>query len=237
MVRLNDNWFVEGLQDFEHKRYLLLAYLQWVQEKFSRTELYPALSELISHYRNLVRFNESKTALEDQLPREMTGVDWEQLRLQYQEAGQDEALREVEDIVNYALPLLRHRLRDGKDIYDFIEDNIEIDSVGVVPLNRDEGYLLLRVGDRPEVKAYSYRVTLFESHQERYRGLQTALLGEFTLSLTQTFEHIKMDLVRQHRDLPNPATWSVVSRYEFPERPSLVPVARRKFMQLLARSA
>ncbi len=237
MAKLNENWFVEGLQDFEYKRYLLLAYLQWVKEKFSRTELYPALSQLISHYRNLTSFNESKTAFEDQLPREMLGVDWEKLQLMYQERGEMDRLKEIEEIVNYALPLIRHQLRDGKEIYDFIEEAIEIESVGVVPLNKNEGYMLLRIGDQKEIRAYSYRVTLFESQHEKYRGLQTTHLGDFTLSLTQTFEHIKLELVRQHRELPNPATYAIVSRYVFPEQHSLVPVARRKFMQLLARTA
>ena len=237
MAQLKENWFVEGLQDFEYKRYLLLAYLKWVKEKFGKTELYPALSQLIGHYRNLLSFHENKSAFEESLPRELSGIDWEKLQLLYGEKGESESLKEIEDIVNYALPLFRHRLRDGKEIYDFIEAAIEIESVGVMPLNKDEGYLLLRIGNQKAIKAYRYRVSIFESHHEKFRGLQTELLHEFELSISNSFEQIKIELLRQNRGLPNPATFSVVSRYEFPEQPSLVPVARRKFMQWLAQSA
>lgn len=234
MATLNENWYAEGLQDFEYKRYRLLAYLQKVQEKFARTELYPAFSELIGHYQNLLNFRESKQALESQFPKKLAGLSAEKLQLLYEAIESDERLAELEDIVDYSLPLLKRHLEDGKEIYEFIAEAIEIDSVGILPLDKREGYFLLRAGNSSVVHAYRYRVTVFESAQEKYRGLQTSLLESFELSLANTFESIKLELVRRRRDLPNPATFSICSRYQFPPDAALVPVARRKFMRHLA---
>ena len=49
---LNRDWVTEGNLDVEYKKYLLLAYLQFVQQNFSQKKLYPPLSELIEHYRS-----------------------------------------------------------------------------------------------------------------------------------------------------------------------------------------
>ena len=53
MENLKDNWLTEGLIDFEYKKYQLLGYLQKVKDSFNRVELYPFLSDLVFHYRNL----------------------------------------------------------------------------------------------------------------------------------------------------------------------------------------
>ena len=234
MPQLTDNWFAEGLQDFEYKRYLLLAYLQEVKEKFAKTELYPAFSELINHYQNLIQFRESKNALQSQFPKKLAGLSVEKLKLLYKALEDDERLSELEDIVNYAVPLVKHHLEEGKEIFEFIDESIEIESIGLLPLNKSEGYFLLRGGDSKTIKAYEYRVTIFESAQEKFRGLQTEFLREFTLSIVNTFESIKLDLIRLRRNLPNPATFAICSRFNFPPDASLVPVARRKFMRHLA---
>ena len=53
MERLKHDWLTEGLMDFEYKKYILLAYLKDIREKFNKSQLYPFLSELIFHYNNL----------------------------------------------------------------------------------------------------------------------------------------------------------------------------------------
>ena len=64
MERLNENWITENHIDFEYKKYLLLAYLQHVSERFTETKLYPAFGELVQHYRNLVSLRDQKKNLE-----------------------------------------------------------------------------------------------------------------------------------------------------------------------------
>ena len=60
MATLSKNWITEKLIDFEYKKYLLLAYLQQVSGQFDETRLYPSLSELIEHYKNVVSLRENK---------------------------------------------------------------------------------------------------------------------------------------------------------------------------------
>ena len=235
MKKLNANWFVDGLQDFEYKKYVLLAYLQDVQRSFDRTLLYPVLSEVIARYNELYNFNQTKQEFEAKLPKKMRGVDWTKLKALYASLLEDdEALREIEEIVAYSLPRMKNSVEEGRQIYEFIEDAIEIGPIGLLPLYRDEGYFLLQGGHTTLVKAYEYQITLFENSTERYRGIQTQCIGQFQLSLASSFESIKMDLIKNHRVFPNPATFAICSQLEFPEEEAFVPVAKRKFMRFLA---
>lgn len=235
MTQLSSNWFLEGLQDFEYKKYLLLAYLKTIKNRFDATLLYPAMGQLVEHYQNLAGFYAQLKDLQGRFPQQLTGLDLENFQLQYRSLlGEDDRLTEVEDIVEYALPRVKKLLDEGREIFEFIDNSIEIGEVGLLPLNRDEGYFLLHGGEAKEVKAYQYRVTVFEQANERFRSIRSELVGEFQYGLANTYQSIKLDLIRNRRKMPNPATFFICSRLEFPEQESLMPVARRKFMRHLA---
>jgi hypothetical protein len=47
MADLNKNWLTEKYIDFEYKKYVLLAWLQEVNNNFQDQKLYPFLAQLI----------------------------------------------------------------------------------------------------------------------------------------------------------------------------------------------
>src|SRR5687768_1315987 len=144
MKKLQTNWLTDGLIDFEYKKYLLLAYLEGVKEEFGAKRLYPVFSDLIMHYNNLIQVKEHKKLVYEQFPQRISRADFRKLELVYQKIVEDdETMREIEDIVQFAAPKFDHALQNGKEIYDYIESNLEISPVGITPLYRDAGYLFL----------------------------------------------------------------------------------------------
>src|SRR5258706_13876661 len=105
MDELKDNWITEGWIDFEYKKYMLLAYLKKVKDSFHKTELYPFLSDLGFHYRNLVSLKESKGMLGESFPRALSQESLRSLELTYRKIiDDDEVMSEIEMIMEYALP-------------------------------------------------------------------------------------------------------------------------------------
>ncbi len=235
MQKLNRDWFVEGLVDFEYKKYLLLSYFQHVKENFNQTKLYPQLSELITHYRDMIRFQESKENLSGNFPQTLTGMDLEKAKLEYESLVEDDALmKEIGLILEFAMPRFRSSMDQGKEIFEFIEEQIEIDPIGIVPLYKDDGYLLVQSGVGTAVKVYEFFISIIQNADEKYRSIRTAYLTSFDWGITNTFEDMKLELIRSRSDRPNPATFSISSGMEFPEEESLLPVAKRKFFRYLA---
>lgn len=238
MRTLDTDWFVNGTIDFEYKKYILLDYLQNVNHAFSQQSLYPFLSDLVMHYRILKEFKDHKQSLWNKFPRNLTGIDLENLRLSFEEGpADDQKLEEVELIVDYSIPQIGQHLETGKEIYEWIDQQIDIEPVGVMPLYKDAGYLLLRKGNIREIKAFEYQVSVFQDATDKYRSLSTRLVGTFETSLSSTPEAIKRGLIEANQSMPNPATYLIFSPQIFPEQESLLPVAKRKFVRFLAMGA
>jgi hypothetical protein len=228
MKELNKNWLTEGLMDFEYKKYLLLAYLQDVKENFNEKKLYPHLSDLLFHYKNLLSVKENKKLLRENFPKQISKADFEKLELIYDELiNDDKVMQDIEEILMYSLPKLKEHLIEGKDIYDFVEDQLTISSVGVSPLYPDEGYLLIYKPGKSETRVYEYQLTIFQNADEKYRGVHTHFLETISKSVFGTFESIKIDLIRKYKKMPNPATYLVDSRLDYPFQETLLPIAKR----------
>lgn len=235
MNELPVNYLTEGLIDFEYKKYVLLAYLQHVSRHFDEQKLYPFLSDLIFHYQNLLSFQQAKETVADSFPKRIKRIDLDNFRIEYERVMHDHCyLADIEAILAYAIPRLKESVEDGKEIYDFVAQHIEIEPVGILPLNTDEGYLLLNNGNANETNVFGYATSLFESPDEKYRSLKTAYIQSYAKQFSHTFESIKLDLIRQHKQLPNPATFVVSSRLTFPVHETLLPIAKRSLMRFLA---
>lgn len=234
MKSLRPNWFFEDLPDFEYKKYILLAYLKEVHTQFTETRLYPALSDLVFHYRNLTSFMEQKQALYNAFPERLTEIDMQRFNLAFSKVmGNDELMNHLEEVLSYSIPELKKQLDEGKEIYDFIEKEIQISPVGILPLYRNEGYMLVRDGDLPEIKVFEFAVQFFTHEEEQFRSVQTQYLTSYRRSVVNTAENIKIDMIRHRKKLPNPATFSVESAYEFPLEETVIPVAKRMLMKFI----
>jgi hypothetical protein len=237
MKKLETNWLTNGLIDFEYKKYLLLGYLEGVKTEFNEKKLYPVFSDLIMHYNNLLQVKENKKLVYEQFPQRISRADFQKLELVYQKIVEDdETMREIEEIVQFAAPKFDYALQTGKEIYDFIESHLEISPVGITPIYRDAGYLFLDEYPGQETRVYEYQMSFFENNFETYRALNTRYLDTIRRGLAHTHETIKINLVRQNKQWPNPATFVIAAKVPCPFDQSLLPIAKRilvKYVSML----
>lgn len=234
MKKLSETWFAEGFIDFELKKYTLLAYLQEVNKYFDQNKLYPQLADVVFHYNNLVAFRENKRYLQEHFPKKLTGIQLQQLQLLYEEMIEDsELMQELEEIIQYAADTLRTTLQTGADIYEFVEEKINIMPVGLIPLDTQEGYFFLSTSDTKNTLVYHYRLSIFEKHDEKFRSIKTSLIDERQRGIAFTYEHIKSELIKYRRELPNPAVYCIESGLSFPIDETLLPIAKRSLVKFI----
>ncbi|MDE0472890.1 MAG: hypothetical protein OXH57_13235 [Ekhidna sp.] len=235
MNTLKHDWLTEGLIDYEYKKYILLAYLKDVKSHFNQSELYPFMADLVFHYRNLVKVKESKELLYDNFPKSLSKTDFKKLQLTYDKIiNDDEVMSQIEDILLFALPRLKKTLEEGKELYEFVEENIEMVTIGLTPIYADEGYLLINQDNRADVAIYRYQMTLFEHAEEKYRSLNTYYIRNEVKKINKTYENIKIELTRSYSDLPNPATYAAISKLKFPMESTVLPVAKRMLVRKIS---
>lgn len=232
---LKNDWFFNGSVDFEQKKYVLLAYLQYIDRHFSQLMLYPSLADLIFHQKNLQRFLEQKDQISSVFPKRLESVDLKKLRLAYKQVLSDNNLLEnIEKIARYALPRLKENLVNGTELYDFIEDQLEIEEVGIVPIYKREGYIIISNGTLGNRDVFAYEVNIVQSAGDSLHGIHLNYLTSYMRNLLNTLQNIKHDLIQTFRELPNPATFSIHSELKVPLDETLLPISKRLLLKRLA---
>ena len=238
MKSLSETWFAEGRIDFELKKYTLLAYLQEVNKYFTENKLYPQLADIVFHYNNIVAFRENKKYLQEHFPKKLTGIQMEKLQILYEQMIEDdELMQELEDIIHYSVSRIKRTIHNGTEIYEFVEEKINITPVGLIPLDTKEGYFFLSSGNIKSTRVYHYRLSFFEKHDEKYRSIKTVFVDNWVRSISNTYEHIKAELIKQRRELPNPAVYSIETELVFPVEETLLPVAKRSLVKFISDAA
>lgn len=232
---LSETWFMEGFIDFELQKYRLLAYLKDVRKGFDQTLLYPYLGEIVAHYNNLRSFQQNKQFLQDQFPKRIDGVNLQKMEFVYERMlADDEVMRELEHITSYAMEEIHNTISEGAQLYDFVEKRMQIEPVGIMPLYKNEGYVFVSYGMYSEVRIYNYTITLLEHKNARYKGIRMDYMDSRTKNLANTYEQIKLDIIRSYRTLPNPAVYMVEYPTALPLNETLLPVAKRLLVRQIA---
>jgi len=238
MKSLEKDWLTRGLIDFEYKKYILLGYLQDVRSNFEDQKLYPHLSDLVFHYQNLRSLKQNKELLFENFPGKIARADFEKLKLHYKKIVEDDSLmRELEQILSFAIPELQHALNEGKSLYEYIEEQLEVEPIGVCPLYANDGYLLVNERTKKTTQVYQYQITVFENVKEKYRGIHTKYLETVEKSLSRTFENLKLELIRKYPNFPNPATYLVDIKQDLPFHETAMPVAKRLLVKYISAAA
>lgn len=235
MKTLSETWFADGYIDFELKKYTLLAYLQEVNKHFGENKLYPQLGDIIFHYNNLVAFRENKKYLQEQFPKKLSMIQMEKLQMLYEQMIEDDDLmQELEEIINFSAVTIKNTISSGTEIYEFVENQLTIFPVGIVPLENTEGYFFLSEGSLKKTRVYQYCLSIFQKQDEKYRSIKTEYIDHWEKSIVNSYENIKAELIRRKKDLPNPAVYCIETGLNFPVDETLLPVAKRSLVRYIS---
>ena len=167
MTELKKDWITNGLMDFEYKKYVLLAYLKHVETNFDEAKLFPFMSELIDHYQDAKLIKEKKKTLASKMPKEISRLDLNKLELIYQRLDEDDNLfKNIEEIVDYAIPTMEKTLGKGKELHEWVASELKIDPIGIIPMYKDEGYVMMEVGGEKCTDIFQYQIKKFVMFNE-----------------------------------------------------------------------
>lgn len=235
MAKLTLEMFTSIDEDPEAKQYRILDGLQKSRHRFQGNRLYPELAELINMHRTLIELQDKLNNLKEEFPKEIKDIDLENKEIIYEPLElKEDQIQPLLDLIEWAEPRIREVIDEGVAIYEFVNERMEVELVGIVPSYLDEGYFFVPDNTRRELKLYLYERSLFTSVEQRYRALKTSFLKSVSSSLMEMEPgSVKLKLLDQRSDLPNPATYAFKTDLEFPFDETIFPVAKRKLMQQL----
>jgi hypothetical protein len=227
--------FTQVQSDYEMRQYKVLAALKSIGEDFKHNKIYPHLSHLIELHTTLSDIKNRLKDLRSEFPKRIKKIDFVNQIIEHEVVFIDGSdLRKVEDLIEWALPYIEAKIEEGKTIYEFVNEEIFLEEVGIVPNYIDEGYFFVPDNEESNLLLFQYEVSLFQSAKDKYRSLKTQLLKAMHQEKVHISPNsIKLELINEYKELPNPATYSFQTELHFPFNETIFPVVKRKLLQQL----
>lgn len=228
--------FTGAIDDVERTQYQVLAGLQNAQQAFEEKRVYPYLGQLVKLYRGLRTVLERSENFRTPETGRITGIDWDEKSVTYEWPELDGSeMTVVEDLIRWALPHIRDAIEEGREVYEHIEENLELETVGIVPSYLQEGYLMVPNREENALHVLRYTLSIFTEEGETHRALKTVHCKTIEQDGVEVDpSNVKLKLLEERRDLPNPATYFSNTDLTVPYKESLLPVVKRRLVRHLA---
>jgi hypothetical protein len=222
--------------DWELNQYKILGGIKLYRNEFRLKKIYPALDDLLKLNTLLENMVMKKNILSGSFDDEYDNLnsDNDELNLESIEKSVSDQKFFV-DLVQWSLPYIKEVIEEGVVLYDFVEKNIKVKQLGILPLGKDEGFYLIPDNITQKMKVYRFKCSLFSSNKLINRTINTRLLEEVDKSLLTSSELIKNYLYDTYKEFPSHASFVCETELDFPYKESLFPLAKRKLIDLLAK--
>ena len=237
MKKLSLETLINAAEDPELSRYKILAALKDHLSHLHKNRLYPPFAELISAKKLIDELVKSKQKMNETFPKKIRKFDIKNKKTVYEQKNYtDSELNRMFDFIDWMMPKLKEALLEGKSIFDFVDENLNVTEVGIVSLYKREGYFIVPDNKLKRLNVYRFEMSLFEGGEEPIRILKTNLINSYEKEkyTTKSYEEIKLEMIKNFPEMPNPITFRVETELDFPFNETILPIAKRKLIQKLA---
>lgn len=226
---LLENWITDYTLDPEYKQYIALAYIRKTENHLLQNRLHPYLPELQKHLQNMYKLAAERKKMQEAVNRELKEIDWENKCLKYHIKEENEKLwQPIDSIIRFSIPLFENAISKGKEVEKEISQYLSFYTLGIIPLYKKEGILLLSDLQSKIAYAFLYFNGLYNALGSKWINTQTRFIAFKKLTIAHTIHSFKMELMKSFRQIPAPATFVLESKKKIPIKETLLPIAIEK---------
>jgi len=238
MEQISLEIFFDSETDWEMNQYRILAGLKKARTEFGQKKIYPSLATLIKLNRELNQIKDERMNLRKNFPKQIKGFDIKEQKVIYETSKNLKLNDKIENIfalIDWALPQINEAIDEGTVLFNFVEENMLLEQVGILPIYKEEGYFMITDNIALELQVHRYECSIFSSGDEKFRALKTEFVKAEKQGIVKRLpETIKQELIKERHDLPNPATYLLDTELDFPFMETIMPVAKRKMISHIA---
>jgi hypothetical protein len=237
MEKLTIENFIAAADDFEMSKYIILARLKKYNSMLHQNKLYPALSDLIELNKILFELNTQNEKISADLPNQKMTLNIIKPGLENKSITVNENdVSTVLKLIQWVTPKVDEAINEGKVIYEFVDENLSIDHVGIIPIYKNEGYFVITNPQKEKCQIYRFYLSSISQGENPFMTFKTDLVDSFTFTEPETIqpELLKLDLIKKFPELPNPVLYRIETEIDFPFIETILPVAKRKLVQHIA---
>lgn len=237
MDKLSINTFIAAIDDLEVSQYKVLGVLKKYKDQLRQHKIYPVLSDLIELMNLLEELSNKKNRFQSLFPKKIEKLDLKNKKIIY--SNEDYSDAEVEklfEFINWAYPEIEESLNEAKAILEFVRRNISVEEIGIVPLYRNEGYFFVPDNRQSQEQVFRFETSFLPAGNVSFNVMRTNHIETLRISelTAQAFTELKMDLIRRHPEMPNPAAFRCHTDLDFPFEETIFPIAKSLLASKLA---
>lgn len=224
---MDNNNIAISLRDFtdvtdpERSRYLLLNKFKFCQKELNETRLYPTYQMLINLYSQLTDIMTNHNRI---FNKEYTDAITEQESEEKHMLINNDIEKSFE-LMHWSLAHLNRLLENGKAIYDFVDESITIESIGIYSRYNTDGYFIL-----PDNRERVLRILKYS--RNLYKILKTKEVANRRMTLI-TIPNTVLKNYMISDDIINQIIYMLDTELNFSYSHTILPVAKRKFLGFL----
>lgn len=207
--------------DLEKSKYLLLNKIQFCEKELNSSRLYPTYQMLINIYMQLADIMTNHNRI---FNKEYTDVISEE-EMQEKQILINGELEKSFELMHWAFEQINKTLETARAIYDFVDGNINIESIGISSEHNKEGYFVL-----PDNRSHLLRIIKYEKNL--YKILKTREVGNYKWNIIVIPKEILRNYIISD-DILNQIIYYLDTELSFPYSETILPVAKRKFLNFL----
>lgn len=233
--QLSLDTFVRAVKDVERTQFEVLSGLKKIRSNFQHNKIYPDLAQLIDLHSSLQTIIDNAGSLQNKQPRVLSDINLAERKLVYDDIPVgDETFAQIRDLIFWAMPHILTAIEEGRMMFEFVDENLALEVVGILPSYLEEGYFFVPDNAHSTLHLMKYELSVFTGAGERYRSLKTNVIKSISETfIRQPAQTLKLELVHEFPELPNPATYSVHTDLDFPFHETILPVAKRQLLRQL----
>ena len=226
--------FIAKETDIELSQYKILSGLKEYRTVFNKNQLYPALSELVYLSSQLEEILERKGSLGLPLPKGIKNSHKEKnVFIEVIDQAKDHK-EYFFDLIEWAIPVIKSLIDEAYLLYNFVDENMTIEEVGIKPIFKNEGYILVPDVSHSVLQIHRFECSTYSSGETPFHSLKTRFVQNAPpLNFSSESEFVKLELVKKYRNKPNIAAYLCDTDLDFPFNETIFPVAKRKLLDYI----
>lgn len=237
---MNTDWLFQDPVDFEHKQYLLFAFLQKVEKDLDNLKLYPNFQLISLHLANInlilekghyltlnrvVKDPDDEILISDLVANELPKLTKEQLG-------------ELLKICEFSLNKFKDFFEHIKALWEVVNDSISINVVSNVK-NIDKKQGLICVNNNGKNYYYEFAIKNIRKNTTETKCVVKKICECDKSELSQKIKECKRPLIKNLQNesvYKNLITFNVNHTNQFPMKETLMPIVKRKIANYIVQT-
>lgn len=210
MVKLDNDWLTTEPIDFEHKKYIMLAYEQTHTKMLDEKKLYPSMDDIIDKIKISKDFLDKVKVFENS-KQVIDKIDVKKAEITRHSLINDKSVDEIKDIATFSKDILVDLYIKYRNFMDEVNENIVISGYCINFLDPYDGFIILKYGTKEKLLYYQVVRKIYP-------------YPHFTLKVCKALwnEYYEMQYKKN--------VFDVIFKEVYPMKETSIPVFKKKFL-------